>query len=155
MMMAIKNVAHRSVRKSLRELSGEPGGEVRADRIGQDDAGRSHQKHGVVVVVLGAIEVAADADDAAHRRTLRLLCIRCGHNAREKPGGKQACIHKSISGEWSALCAREHTPSAPAQRTLRQFATNEMAEAGGRPHRFTRSSPCADTASCPRGTSSC
>ena len=54
----------------------QPPREVAVDRIRHDDALRRHQEDGVVVVVLGPVQLAGDVDDAARRRLLLSVGIR-------------------------------------------------------------------------------
>ena len=60
--MGVEHVADRHL-EPRRELRLEPAREVAVDRVAHDDALGRHQEHGVVVVVLRAIELAGDVDD--------------------------------------------------------------------------------------------
>ena len=60
----VEHVADRHL-EPRRDLRLEPAREVAVDRIAHDDAVGRHQEHRVVVVVLRAIELTGDVDDAA------------------------------------------------------------------------------------------
>ena len=67
--MRVEDVADRHLEPG-RELRLEPPREVAVDRVAHDDALGRHQEHGVVVVVLRAIELTGDVDDASLGRLL-------------------------------------------------------------------------------------
>ena len=71
--MAVEHVSDRRIREALRQLGLDPGRCLDVDRIRQDDSRGGHEKYGVVVVVLDAIEIAGDSCDGPHGLSLRLL----------------------------------------------------------------------------------
>jgi len=94
MMVAVDHVADRRVWKALRQLSLEPGAEIRVDRIGEDDAGRGDVEDGVVVVVADAVEVARHLRDFADRRLLSLLRGGSRRQEREHQSKSEAASHR-------------------------------------------------------------
>ena len=68
--MRVQHVANGHLEPG-RDLRLEPAREVAIDRIAHDDAVWRHQEHRVVVVVLRAVELPGDIDDAARGRLLR------------------------------------------------------------------------------------
>ena len=68
-LVRVEDVADRHLEPG-RDLRLEPPREVAVDRVAHDDALGRHQEHRVVVVVLRAIELTGDVDDAPWRRLL-------------------------------------------------------------------------------------
>ena len=68
-LVGVENVADGDF-KPARDFALEPPREVAVDRVAHDDPVGRHQEDCVVVVVLRAIELAGDVDDAALRRLL-------------------------------------------------------------------------------------
>jgi hypothetical protein len=79
----VENVADGHL-EPRRDLGLEVAREVAVDRIAHDDALGRYQEHGVVVIVLRAIELPGDVDDAPHRRLWLLCDSRNGNQRGEK-----------------------------------------------------------------------
>ena len=63
-MVTVDHILHGGT-EAVSKLRLEPLGELDADRVGQDDAFRCHQEHGVVDAVPSFIEITGDVDDFA------------------------------------------------------------------------------------------
>ena len=85
--MGVEDVADRHL-EPRRDLAFQPAREVAVDRIAHDDALGRHQEHGVVVVVLRAIQLTGHVDDAALRRLLR--ATRAWQSRRVSTGEDEA-----------------------------------------------------------------